>query len=220
MVTTAQLDSIFNILQWHNVSLWDLTLHILRNPRHSNPMTSGLTEYTTNILAALLVHSDSSVLTTIWVLATARNIYAQSLKELTNASSGWHFNALDTSAEQLENFDMMDMAAELEKKAPHLWALLDSTLSAGRKDAQHDADGDTIMTDDMVSDLVNDDDDNSDDEYWADVEGFLEDESEDLGAGRKSSQSVERRLAVNLRRRKDLIRVVRHICSSSDAIHM
>ncbi|KAF9493446.1 hypothetical protein BDN71DRAFT_1394940 [Pleurotus eryngii] len=43
---------------------------------------------------------------------------------LANKASGWHFSAVHASAEQFENFSMVDMACCLETKAPLVWDVI------------------------------------------------------------------------------------------------
>ena len=52
------------------------------------------------------------------------------ITELVNKHNGWHFSARNACAEQIEVFDIKDMALRLEIQAPLLWSLIGHLLSS------------------------------------------------------------------------------------------
>ena len=52
------------------------------------------------------------------------------IMELVHKHSGWHFSAQNACAEQIEVFDIQDMALRLESQAPLLWSLIGHLLSS------------------------------------------------------------------------------------------
>ncbi|KAF8144248.1 hypothetical protein K438DRAFT_1488274, partial [Mycena galopus ATCC 62051] len=56
--------------------------------------------------------------------------YAESICNLAGKENGWRFSAANTSAKQLENFRIEDMATKMKKLAPGIWDLLGLLLSA------------------------------------------------------------------------------------------
>ncbi|KAJ7750539.1 hypothetical protein B0H16DRAFT_1842618 [Mycena metata] len=77
--------------------------------------------------------------------------YAQSIRDLAEKDNGWHFSARNTSAAQLQNFRIEDMAKNMKSLAPELWDLLGLLLSANRQTMEVDED------DPMETDLPEDD---------------------------------------------------------------
>ncbi|KAJ6567851.1 hypothetical protein B0H10DRAFT_2200069 [Mycena sp. CBHHK59/15] len=65
--------------------------------------------------------------------------FAPCVRDLAEKENGWHFSAANTSAEQLQNFRIEDMAIQMKVLAPELWDLLGLLLSANR---QYDVDVD------------------------------------------------------------------------------
>ena len=57
----------------------------------------------------------------------SRSLTAE-ITELVNKHSGWHFSARNACAEQIEGFDIEDMALRLEIQAPLLWSLIGHLL--------------------------------------------------------------------------------------------
>ncbi|KAJ7702952.1 hypothetical protein B0H14DRAFT_2164322, partial [Mycena olivaceomarginata] len=59
--------------------------------------------------------------------------YAQLIRDLADKDNGWHFSAANTSAKQLQNFRIEDMAVRMQALAPELWDMLGLLLSAHRQ---------------------------------------------------------------------------------------
>jgi hypothetical protein len=149
-----QLQAALESLESHNVTVLQLVLSLLRDPRLQNQAAvDNLVSHTTEILMALADNSWTSKSTLEWASNLMKARYASSIRELARKEHGWHFSALRASAKQLEDFRIEDMAEKMKKLAPELWDMLGSVLSADRKQSQsktglsdeHKADGDYVM---------------------------------------------------------------------------
>ncbi|KAG1882355.1 hypothetical protein F4604DRAFT_1546252, partial [Suillus subluteus] len=97
------------------------------------------------------------------------------VRRLASKDSGSHFGASSATTEQLEQFNVKDMAQGMIHSAPELWALLGALLGGGEKYSlpvsdEVDGDGDAVMDDSQDSE--------DNDSYWdqvdaVDLEGFI-----------------------------------------------
>ena len=60
--------------------------------------------------------------------AMTQQIYKAKVTELAKPDHGLHFSASNVSVEQLESFQMDEMATGMAQIAPYLWDLLDTLL--------------------------------------------------------------------------------------------
>jgi hypothetical protein len=63
-----------------------------------------------------------------WAHEASKTIYMKQVQQLTHPSLGFHFNALNASADQIESFSMDKMEKTMELQAPHLCDLVSSLL--------------------------------------------------------------------------------------------
>jgi hypothetical protein len=68
-----------------------------------------------------------------WAHGKIKIEYAQLIRDLADKDNGWHFSAANTSAKQLQDFRIEDMAARMKALAPELWDLLGLLLSANHQ---------------------------------------------------------------------------------------
>jgi hypothetical protein len=68
-----------------------------------------------------------------WAHGKIKTEYAQLIRDLADKDNGWHFSAANTSAKQLQDFRIEDMAARMKALAPELWDLLGLLLSANHQ---------------------------------------------------------------------------------------
>ncbi|KAG1729207.1 uncharacterized protein EDB91DRAFT_1028323, partial [Suillus paluster] len=104
-----------------------------------------------------------------------QEICTAEVRRLASEDSGSHFGASSATTKQLEDFSVEDMAQEMIRSAPELWALLGALLGEGEKCSlpvsdEVDGDGDAVMGDSQSSE--------DDDSYWdqveaVDLEGFI-----------------------------------------------
>ncbi len=69
---------------------------------------------------------------------TSVSMYIAEVKRLTDVDNGWHFNSIDTTPEQLEDFHLEDMEHSMHSLAPSLWHLWDCLLSGKLKRVKPD----------------------------------------------------------------------------------
>jgi hypothetical protein len=65
----------------------------------------------------------------------AAQTYRDELEELVHPRTGWHLNALRAQAEQIEGWDITEMASRMQINAPSLWGLIHSLMSRGGANA-------------------------------------------------------------------------------------
>ncbi|KAG1889332.1 hypothetical protein F4604DRAFT_1569200 [Suillus subluteus] len=104
-----------------------------------------------------------------------QEIYTAEVCRLASKDSGSHFGASSATTEQLEQFNVEDMAQGMIHSTPELWALLGAVLGGGEKYSlpasdEVDGDGDAVMDDSQDS--------KDNDSYWGqvdavDLEGFI-----------------------------------------------
>ncbi|KAJ7754036.1 hypothetical protein B0H16DRAFT_1316633 [Mycena metata] len=89
-----------------------------------HPAVDDLVKHSDAILDAFLEHPRTSHSTLAWANGKIKSQYAQSIRDLAEKDNGWHFSAGNTSAAQLQNFRIEDMAKNMKSLAPELWDLL------------------------------------------------------------------------------------------------
>jgi hypothetical protein len=72
--------------------------------------------------------------------------YVSSIRTLAKNENGWHFSAINTSAKQLEDFRIEDMATKMKSLAPDLWDIIGLLLGASSQ-MSTDEDPDIVMED-------------------------------------------------------------------------
>ncbi|KAJ6623850.1 hypothetical protein B0H10DRAFT_1943630 [Mycena sp. CBHHK59/15] len=94
-------------------------------PGHSafvdHPAVHDLLNHSDDVLDAFLAHPRTSQSTLAWANGIVKIRYAALIRELAKKENGWHFSAANTSAEQLQNFRIEDMAIQMKALAPELW---------------------------------------------------------------------------------------------------
>jgi hypothetical protein len=133
-----------------------------------------------------------------WALAVTNRDHAQSIQQLTRTSEGWHFAASNASADQISDFQLEEMAQQIENTAPRLWKTVTALLSADPKQMRRRSRQD--LTDEaeamrVDSDVLEEEDDT---EFWEDIVGGEADSpdaathSEDHPHRAKTAQQRER----------------------------
>ena len=96
--------------------------------------------------------------------------YGQSIRELAEKDTGWHFGAMHTSETELLDFQIKDMEIKMQQLAPELWDILGLLLSANSCKACHgvlpNADGKVPMREPNVLTP-------EEEELWNKVEDFF-----------------------------------------------
>jgi hypothetical protein len=119
-------------------------------------------------LATHTVTKDAAVSSSVQICT---QVLMGEVARMASKQKGWHFNARNASAEQIEAFSIQEMATTLESETPHLWAVLGHLLSSDtvrerRRQNRQDR-TDAAANADVQPDAWTDED-----EYWAnDLEG-------------------------------------------------
>ncbi|KAF7971243.1 hypothetical protein HWV62_21560 [Athelia sp. TMB] len=137
--------------EW-NVTASQVVLNLLNDETlREHPLTEDLVGHTRDILSAFQAHPASSKSAMEWAGDVMKKTYAQSIREMSHKSNGWHFRASRTSAAQLRDFKIEDMADKMQEMAPDLWDMLGLMLSANgrrsREEQSSEGDGDVTMGD-------------------------------------------------------------------------
>ncbi|KAM6491513.1 hypothetical protein JOM56_013082 [Amanita muscaria] len=85
-------------------------------------------------------------------------VYAREIKDLVKPSAGWNFSAQRATPEDIDEFDLEDLASDVADNAPRLWALLDILLLAKNKQPVNSS-GNVTMA--CTGDAETDDDDDA-----------------------------------------------------------
>ncbi|KAF7969309.1 hypothetical protein HWV62_27741 [Athelia sp. TMB] len=134
--------------EW-NITASQVVLTLLKDDDlREHALTEDLVSHTRDILSAFQNHPASSKSAMEWAGEVMRKTYAQSIREMSHKNNGWHFGALHTSAAQLRDFRIEDMAEKMKRMAPELWAMLGLMLAANgrRSDEGQELDGEGDVT--------------------------------------------------------------------------
>ncbi|KAG2126962.1 uncharacterized protein EDB93DRAFT_1271912, partial [Suillus bovinus] len=117
-----------------NVSVSAFVISLLESPyEFSQFPINDLAAHFTTILATSLAHPNLNSLIVSWASTLCTERLKQSVVQLSKEENGWHFSATNVLAEQLEEFQLEDMAKDIKDIALDLWHLLDALLSANQK---------------------------------------------------------------------------------------
>lgn len=154
----AALDHVSAAFRTSGLSVSDYIIALLENQTLAeSPCTINLVNNAKRIIKAFSCHPYSQDLAFDWATATIQKKYSQSIKNLV-AREQWHFNASHASAQELENFQIEDMALKMKELAPDLWLMLDILLVGNRKHpvVSTGHNGDHVMSNTENSDTVPD----------------------------------------------------------------
>ena len=169
-------DPILQAFELSDTTVSNFILLLLKDDSfREHACTKDLIAHSTHILDAFLSHPKSSKSAWDWANNFFKQNYAASIRELADKDNGWHFNALHASQYKLQEFQVEDMAKNMQQLAPELWDMLGLMLSANRREMRHarsfDRDADQVMK--------AAEDDNDDEEYWMELEGLYVEADED-----------------------------------------
>ncbi|KAJ6561335.1 hypothetical protein B0H10DRAFT_2239968 [Mycena sp. CBHHK59/15] len=146
----TQLDNLLVEFGHQQLTIPGFVVSILRHPAFSDhPAVGDLLNHSDEVLNAFLDHPRTYRSTLAWANGIIKLKYAELIR---NLADNWHFSAANTSAEQLQNFRIEDMAARMKTLAPELWDMLGLLLSANRQTSQTDVDVDDPMDPDSQED--------------------------------------------------------------------
>ncbi|EJF56829.1 hypothetical protein DICSQDRAFT_70649, partial [Dichomitus squalens LYAD-421 SS1] len=95
----------------------------------SNPWYQALINDTATVFSAFFHHQHTSDASKRWARQLMSNRYSDAVQRLTGVERGWHFSAARARPEQIQDFRMEDMAGEIARTEPELWAMVRYLLS-------------------------------------------------------------------------------------------
>ena len=185
------LTAVFRALHEANCTVADITVAILTEKRFKrSPRLAELLRQSEDVLKALISHSRLPTSAAKTACKAMHPLYAREIRFLVKSTTGWHFHAHKAMPEDIDDFDLGDLASDTADHAPLTSALLDSLLSAKKLFLQHSTSENTI------DDLSNSDRDSVNEDQIA-----LEGMSPSSPDQRKKTKCSERRAT--------LLRIVR-----------
>lgn len=189
------LEQIHPLLHNYGTSLGKIVVDLLlrRGPARMqttvvNALRDSLLEFAFGIISAYQ-KQDSRV--NNWIQRHEAAAYTRELHALVDTRNGWHFSALHASADQIEDFRLDEMGAQMEKVAPRLYVLLNALMRASQtKKRNYRAMEDEGVFDQKSADAL------SDPELWAHIDGLDDESAETMPAAKRRAalKLVERQL--------------------------
>ncbi|KAM6501444.1 hypothetical protein JOM56_004458 [Amanita muscaria] len=125
---------IFQALEQCETTISDLIVAMLTEARFKkNPLTAGLLDRSGDIIYALLNHKKVPRQAQICAGETLHSVYAAEIDNLVDVGSEWHFSAIRAVPQDVDDFHIEELAADIDMKAPMLSALLEVLLSARKR---------------------------------------------------------------------------------------
>ncbi|EIW58994.1 uncharacterized protein TRAVEDRAFT_48125 [Trametes versicolor FP-101664 SS1] len=121
------LQNVLSHLQSVNVTLSELLSFVVVHNQFNRPndiLFQDLVANTRVIHAALYHNSATASSSLAWAQDITRAHHSGAVSQLTSVSHGWHFGAMQADPMQIQDFQLDDMADDLERSAPDLWALV------------------------------------------------------------------------------------------------
>ncbi|RDX57352.1 hypothetical protein OH76DRAFT_1476758 [Lentinus brumalis] len=136
----AQIAPALQYLQACNITLHELLLSVLVHGYCNDPASrfySDLVNNTESVLSAFHDHHATTFKTQEWSRKLVVARCSDALQDLTSSAHGWQFSAMHARPEQIQDFKIEEMAAEITRTAPELWCLV-RTLLGGSKAREED----------------------------------------------------------------------------------
>ena len=131
---------IFWALEQCETSLSDIVLALLTEACFKkSPLTTALLSHAGNLVYALLKHKKTPPEAPKHASKALHLVYAAEIELLVNIKSEWHFSALRAIPQDVDGFQMQELAADIDQKAPMLSVLLSVLLSAQKRPNQSHA---------------------------------------------------------------------------------
>lgn len=129
MIHTTTVNHLLGIFNGLGLSLADLIISIFARGFENHEFRRDLTENRGALLTALQHCPQTSGFVQQWAHQSIKTHYYRSARALTRKENGWHFGASHISPEQVLNFRIEDMAADMQRIAPDLWDLISYLVS-------------------------------------------------------------------------------------------
>ena len=191
-----QSTAVFEALESCQITASQFFLSVLTHRQYDNhPVVKDLLLHSPDILSAFLMHPSKNNKSLQHSAEFIKDSYLRELRDVVSEESGWHFGASNATTKQLEDFDIEDMARDMERRAPGLWYLLGALLdgverSSWLEDAKLKEPEQDAITNEEITEAS----------YWdevdeIDLEGFIEGLTAEGGPKLPTRDSHVRRLA-------------------------
>ncbi|KAF8120000.1 hypothetical protein EV363DRAFT_1408618 [Boletus edulis] len=111
------------------INVAEFVVALLTNPAYEgHPVVADLGTHAEKIFGAFLQHSATHGKFIQQSFAVVEEAYLQEVRALASEDSGSHFGAATATVQQLEEFDVEEMAHTMETRAPRMWHMLESVL--------------------------------------------------------------------------------------------
>ncbi len=125
---TPLLWNTLGYLEANRITLSELLLAALEYNQPHRALYHDLRKNVEPILSALYGHSGTADATSKWAHELMKTRYREAARELTDVVHGWHFGAAQAHPEQIQGFQIEDMARRMRAIAPELWELVGELL--------------------------------------------------------------------------------------------
>jgi len=122
-MSSAYIKSILGVLAANNIGLADFLVHLVQS-HHNNPAVQQLFSHCEDVCEAFMKQKKCHEAMTRWTRNTAKTIYTQEVKNLTQKTNGWHFSAHTADIDSVINFKLEDMVKDMQRSSPGLWDLI------------------------------------------------------------------------------------------------
>ena len=164
MLNTPKVSAILQVMLDSGTTISEFLSHIFEDREFDNhPTMQDIEDNIKAVLSTLFDHHALRYPVLQWALMVTNGDHAKSIRALTRTSQGWHFSASNASADQIQDFELEDMADSMETCTPHLWKMIKGLLSADPKQVRRRSSQDIELTDRDASD------DEDDTEFWEDA---------------------------------------------------
>lgn len=165
----ATLQRVLTFLENINCTPTDSILALLTTPAGGHDsQKQNLVNNTAGIFDVFSCVPDAGPAVKTWVHEAAKTVYMEQVRKLTAPRLGFHFNAKNATAKQIEGFHMGKMENTMENEAPQLCDLIGTLLTS---DLDLEARRLEVPENDEES-PENEETVPNDDEYWSHVDSI------------------------------------------------
>ncbi|KAI6012049.1 hypothetical protein EDC04DRAFT_2609618 [Pisolithus marmoratus] len=130
MDNSQKVDYLLNTFWLLQIMLPQFILGLLSSQKYQNdPVVLGFASQINNIIEIFSKYSETGKQN---VQALANNIamemYVDEVERIAAEGSGLHFDATHANVQQLEGFNIDELAWKMKQDAPHLWEMLGVAL--------------------------------------------------------------------------------------------
>jgi len=119
----AYIKSILGVLTANNIGLADFLIQLVQS-HHNNPTVQQLFSCCKDVCEAFMKQKQCHNTIVRWTCNTAKTIYTQEVKDLSQKINGWHFSAHTADIDHVTNFKLEDMVRDMQRSLLGLWDLI------------------------------------------------------------------------------------------------